>query len=334
MGYTCLVPLQHYTLITPPEFAGLRIDQALAQWLPEASGHAISKAKVRQLIVAGAVYLNGHRVRIASKTLIVRARLEVHIDWKKLEKLEVRAQVPALSAQSILYEDDALIVVNKPAGLPTQPTLDEARSNLYGDLKAWLAAREGRSVAETYLGLHHRLDRDTSGAILFTKRKEANFGIAEQFKQHQIRKVYQALTERPVGGGGARREGETWKERNYLGRVSRRGKAAMFGAVRSGGDLAETDFKVLGAYARGLWVEAKPLTGRTHQIRVHLAEVGMSILGDFLYGRAASAPRLMLHAATLTLRHPLTQNELAVQSPLPEDFRQCLATLTSSPKAG
>ena len=149
---------------TPAE-RGMRLDQLLAQWLPQALEREVSKAKARKLVVAGAVYLNGSRVRIASKEIFPGARIEVYVDEQKLFESDGRAQDRpfVLTASQLLYEDEYLIAVDKPPGLPTQPTLDEARVNLFAALKKFLAQRDSRPDA--YVGLHHRLDRDTSGVI-------------------------------------------------------------------------------------------------------------------------------------------------------------------------
>ncbi len=326
--------LKKLTLRIHQSQAGVRLDQALADWLPQALGQPVSKAKVRKLIIAGAVYLNAKRVRIASKELRAGAKVDAYVDFDRLMDDQTRRdQVFKMGADRVLFEDESLIVVDKPAGLPTQPTLDEARDNLFAAVKKFLARRD--SVVDPYVGLHHRLDRDTSGVVLFTKRKEANAGVAEMFKSHHIEKVYQALAVRPerppVAVGGE------WKVKNYLGRLQGTSKRAKFGAVRSGGDPAETDFRLMEDVGQVLHVEARPRTGRTHQIRVHLSESGMSILGDDLYANGSSAqltagvqvPRLMLHAERLEFRHPVTGREMAVRSPLPEDFQQVLRRLKS-----
>src|SRR5262249_38052355 len=120
-----------------------------------------------------------------------------------------------------------------------------------------------------------------------------------------------------------------WNIKNHLGKVSSKSKRAMYGAVDSAGDLAETAFRVVEQHSRGIWIEAIPRTGRTHQIRVHLSEYGLPILGDDRYGedRSELAPRLMLHASQLVFPHPVTRRETSVKSPLPQDFKRCLGRL-------
>ncbi|MCC7442077.1 MAG: RluA family pseudouridine synthase [Bdellovibrionales bacterium] len=336
--------IQRFRVSVPPGSAdGLRLDQALADLLPKAMGEPVSRGKARKLIIAGAVYVNRRRVRVASRPVHAGAAIEVVLDPVRWEggKASATNERVELGPSQVVYEDGDLIVVNKPAGLPTQPTLDQARDHLFASVKRLLASRPG-APREPYVGLHHRLDVDTSGLVLFTKTKRANPGVGRLFAEHGIQKTYQALALRP--GGGA--PGEKWVVKNFLGRLPGPKKPSRFGAVRSGGDAAETRFRLLadlpgaaagkGAGPRvpggALWVEAEPLTGRTHQIRVHLSEAGMPILGDRLYGRLQSgAPeiitRLMLHAARLRFRHPITEKELVVEAPLPPDFQAALAAL-------
>lgn len=316
----------------PKEMEGQRLDQALVDLLSASSevarlGVAMSKGKARKLIVAGAVYLNGGRVRIASKVCRPGARIEVYLDPAKLGTEGERAAPRdwAFDASAILYEDEWIIGVNKPAGLPTQPTLDEARANLYVLLQKFLRARDG---ADAYVGLHHRLDRDTSGAMVFTKRKEANAEIGRAFAEHLARKTYLAIV------SAARPLPETWAVDNFLARE--KGKAGKMVAVRSGGDRAITDFRLLGEAEGFALVEARPRTGRMHQIRVHLAGGGTPIVGDRTYGGIPKIPgktgdlRVMLHAAALTFPHPVTKLGVSFAAPPPPDFKQCSAMLFES----
>jgi 23S rRNA pseudouridine1911/1915/1917 synthase len=309
-----------------------RLDQVLAEWLPTVINQPVSKGKVRKLIVAGAVYLNTKRVRIASKELMANAKVDVFIDLEKLNSDAVSKDSPfVMTEDRVLFEDEYLIAVNKPPGLPTQPTVDEARDNLYAAVKKFLARRPG-AVATPYVGLHHRLDRDTSGIILFTKSTDANAGIATAFSQHLAVKVYNALV--IPNGKSTSVIPDTWQVKNYLGQAKVGGKKGKYSSVRSGGDFAHTDFKLLGRSTLGLWIEARPRTGRTHQIRIHLSEEGLPILGDLTYGGTTqvgtlAVPRLMLHAASLTFPHPIHQSSISIQSTLPEDFSRCLKGLQS-----
>jgi len=317
------VPLTRLKLITTPEHDAQRLDEALSAWLTEALQRPVSKAKARRLIVAGAILVNGRRVRIAPQALVSGATIEAGIDIKKLfGDSTSRDKAFELSTDRILFEDDDLILVDKPPGLPAHPTADARRDNLFAAVRRFLAKRDG--AAEPYVGIHQRLDRDTSGVVLFTKSKRANAATAEIFSNHQGIKIYQALTAAPQSSAGLMKP--EWTIENYLGKIDSDSKRSKYGAVRSDGDFAATRFRVLAAHPRGLWVEAIPKTGRTYQIRVHLSEFGVPILGDDLYGFDGSrdAPRLMLHAVELVFSHPTTKREMSVKSPLPSDFQQCL----------
>jgi RluA family pseudouridine synthase len=325
--------LQKWVLKTTAQHQGQRLDDVLVAWLPGVLKQSVSKGKVRKLIIAGAVYLNGKRVRIASKVILEHAQIQIFLDLAKLNSESTRQDRPfEMTPERVVFEDEHLIVINKPPGLPTQPTLDESRDNLFAAVKRFISKREKIPADQVYVGLHHRLDRDTSGLILMTKTKEANPGIADLFKNHGITKIYYALT-------GVRRSSPltTWEVKNYLGRSKSSGKKNYFSSVRSGGDFAHTEFRLIENLAAGYWIEARPLTGRTHQIRVHLSEDGMAILGDPTYSGGdesnrvmrvdSSIPRLMLHAVSLTFTHPILKTRVSIQSHLPEDFNQCLNNL-------
>jgi 23S rRNA pseudouridine1911/1915/1917 synthase len=313
-------------LIAAGQHARKRLDQILADWLPEALGRPISKSKVRKLIMAGAVHLNGRPLMSAAKALLPGATVEAYIDLAKLfDDSTARDREFELTADRILFEDEDLIVIDKPPGLPAHATLDKTRDNLVAAVSRFLSKRD--ELIDPYIGVHQRLDRDTSGVVLLTKSRRVNAAIAEVFLNHQEVKIYQALTVPRARSGLRRALEQEWTIKNYLGKVSSKSKRARYGAVKSAGDFAETSFRVIGAYRGGVWVEAIPRTGRTHQIRVHLSECGLPILGDDLYGAGKSdrlAPRVMLHAAQLTFPHPITGRKVSVKSPLPTDFQRCL----------
>jgi RluA family pseudouridine synthase len=316
-------------LTTTREHATRRLDHTLADWLPKTLGRSVSNAKVRKLIMAGAVRLNGRPMKLASKTLSEGSTIEAYIDVAKLfDDSTSRDKQFELTADRILFEDEDLIVVDKPSGLPAHPTADEARDNLFAAIMRFLSQRDG--VAKPYVGVHQRLDRDTSGVVLFTKSQRVNAAVSEIFAKHQGTKVYHALTLPPGQLRSGRKVERQWTIKNYLSKVSSKSKRVKYGAVEADGNFAETSFRILEQYPRGLRIEAIPKTGRTHQIRVHLSEYGLPILGDDLYGpdhdrfRKEATSRLMLHAAKLIFPHPIMQRDISIESPIPDDFRQCL----------
>ncbi|HEY2951853.1 MAG TPA: pseudouridine synthase [Verrucomicrobiae bacterium] len=184
----------------------------------------------------------------------------------------------------MLFEDDHLLVINKPAGLNTHAPGPFAGEGLYD----WLRHREPRWAT---LAIIHRLDKETSGLMVFGKTPLANRLLTEQFAEHSVRKKYLLLTDRVVKPGSFTAESA----------LARAGDKYLSRPLHAGGERAETRFRSIGRNGNNTLVEAEPVTGRTHQIRVHAAEHGFPILGDTLYGGTAW-PRVCLHAAALTLR--------------------------------
>ena len=317
------MPITKLKLITTGKHAGARLDELIADWLTNTLKREVSKAKARKLVMAGAVRLDGQRVRSASDGLVPGTSIEAWIDKSKLFRdATSRDKAFDVTDDRILFEDEDLIAIDKPSGLPSQPTVDQARDNLYAALSRFVGRRDG--VEEPYIGVHQRLDRDTSGVVLFTKSRRVNAAVSDIFSQRLGTKIYQAITAPPE----RTTPGDAWTIKNRLGKVSSKAKRTNYGAVRADGDFAETSFRVLERHSRGLWIEASPKTGRTHQIRVHLAEHGLPILGDDLYGmHNGGAPRLMLHACELRFPHPITRDEVVVRSSMPADFEQCLRSL-------
>lgn len=224
----------------------------------------------------------------------------------------------------ILFEDSYFLAAEKPAGLPSQDTLDKTRPSFFSALKSELQKERG---ADFYLALHHRLDRDTSGVMIFAKTKEANTPLADLFKNHHIQKTYMALSKKF-------RCAPQWQSKNFLAEAPRTNKdRARMIPVKSGGQSAITDFKLIEELTQGLLIEARPLTGRMHQIRAHLSERGLGIFGDDLYASAKAPvpPRLMLHAHRLEFIHPFTQEAILIECPIPDDMQKFKEILKQQP---
>lgn len=223
-------------------------------------------------------------------------------------------RIVELSPRRILYEDPDLLVVDKPPGLVSHATVDPARDHLVAAVSRLLQARDGEVG---HLALHHRLDRDTSGAVLFSRRAALDAALGAAFAERRVDKVYLAIVARQPSR--AFPAGVTELDA-YL--APGKGPGGRTLVVRSGGKPARTRVRVRQQAAGWLLVEARPLTGRTHQIRVHLAHLGFPILGDPLYGGAApDTKRLLLHALRLQLDHPRTGERLRVVAPPPRAFR-------------
>ena len=291
------------------EDAMVPLDRWLATELSRALGRPVPRGLVRRAIVGGVVTVGGRIARDPGLTprrgpsVFVR-----HFDW--LPEVE-----PARPLR-VLYEDDSVIAVDKPAGLPTHGNKDGDRPSLTGLVER----HTGRPVF-----VHHRLDAGTSGVVLFAKAAEANASLARSFAGREVDKTYVALVARPP---------IDWPSEMTIDTpilVSDNGSVR----VDRAGVPAKTRLRVLERRADCLLLEARPVTGRKHQIRVHLASLGAPIRGDARYGGPAAA-RLMLHAARLELRHPLTGEQLAVVSPRPEEFgaRAALSRSSRSPRPG
>jgi 23S rRNA pseudouridine1911/1915/1917 synthase len=288
-----------------------KLEDILAQ-SPEMETHKFSKSMIRKLLIAGRIYVNGKRMRAAA--YLLKGGEIIDIYWDKQiapEKLTGDRFLPV----RVLYEDEAIICFNKPASLPTQPTVDEDRPNLFDLAKKQLSEQSKKPI---YLGMHHRLDRDTSGVILFTRDEKFNHFIGEQFKEHKCSKLYVAV----VHGKLKNPKG---KIESFLAPVGKKGKIARFGSVKKGGKKAITDFLVLASNDKYSLVEVSITTGRTHQIRVHFSEMGHPILGDTLYGSPVAEynrlGRFLLHAHALTIEHPVSHNSVRIESPIPQEFR-------------
>ena len=204
---------------------------------------------------------------------------------------------PSSPAPCVLHEDEHLLVVNKPAGLNTHAPAPFAGEGLYD----WLRHREARWAK---LAIIHRLDKETSGLIVFGKTPLANRSLTEQFTRRDVRKKYLLLTA----------HGLEQTEFTATSKITRLGERYVSGTT---GELAETIFRnanLKSQIPNSKFVEAEPLTGRTHQIRVHAAENGFPILGDTLYG-GSPFPRVCLHAAEITLRHPASDKTICFRAP-------------------
>jgi 23S rRNA pseudouridine1911/1915/1917 synthase len=290
------------------DVVGLRLQQALAV--------SLARARVRSLVARGRVRVDGELVRGAGRPLAVGQRVEVELGpHDLLSRAAAADRAFVLTEERVLYRDAALLGVDKPPGLPMHPTADPRRPSLSVEVRRFL----GGAGPPPYLAVHQRLDRDTSGVVLFAVDPRANRGLARAFAGREVEKTYVALTARPGRLPAARFRVAVPLLEDGRGRV-RVGVA--------GGRAAETDVRVVEVLGRALLVEARPRTGRKHQVRAHLAHAGLPILGDRVYGPGGpGAARLMLHARSLSLPHPLTGEPLVVLSPLPADMVNALSRL-------
>ncbi|MBR4790622.1 MAG: RluA family pseudouridine synthase [Treponema sp.] len=275
----------------------IRLDEFLRQELPARIGQDVSNSKIRRLIVAGAVSVNQRHTQRPSFELRGKSEITVELDLEKLfyEKQpdDIKFEV---TPESVLFEDENLIFINKPAFFPVEQTITGNRDNLHDAVVRYLWSKNPKLRNPPYVGIMHRLDRETSGVILFTKTRAINKQISELFQSHSFVKKYLAVVPALL------EEGTQFTVEMNMGRISSSTQAAKWGETKDG-QYSKTDFKVLSR----IIVEDKPCvliectlyTGRTHQIRVHLSSKDIPILGDTLYGGLA-AERIYLHSCELS----------------------------------
>jgi 23S rRNA pseudouridine1911/1915/1917 synthase len=282
------------------ELAGLRIDQFVVTQLP-----ALSRARVQALLKSGHITLNGGKAKTSAR---LRAGDLVRV-------VEPPPMSAAAEAQNIplevLFEDDDLIVINKPAGLVVHPGAGNRDGTLVNALLHHCQELSGAGGLDRP-GIVHRLDKDTTGCLVAAKNDAAHRSLVRQFAGRAVSKIYLAL----VSGRFAKASGEV---NAPIGRHPLNRKKM---AVVERGRPARTGWHVLRQLPCGSLVECTLHTGRTHQIRVHLKHLGHPVLGDDVYGKRADFPRQMLHAWKLAFAHPRTGESLNFQSPIPPDFVQ------------
>lgn len=259
-----------HTMAITEDMHGIRLDEALARLA------VISKGEARRIIDRGGCALNDSMVRVASRGVKAGDRLIVGM----MQPGEFRELV--LPPEAIVYQDRDLLAVNKPSGVASQRTPYQ----LKGTLEYWVAEEFARQGIKEPVRVVHRLDRGTSGLMLFPKNRQCAAWLSDLFSKGAIAKRYLAL----VSGAPAV---SCWSSDGPIGKLG----PARWG-VMSGGRGAHTGFRLLSASDGMSLVEASPRTGRTHQIRVHLAADGLPIVGDTTYG-GKQAPRLMLHCVEL-----------------------------------
>lgn len=299
-----------------------RLDEILRQKLPQIIQKEISNSKIRRLIISGCVYVNKSQVRIPGFSVRQKAEISVAVDEEKLffEKQpdDIKFEV---TSESVIFEDDNIIIVNKPAFFPTEAGMVGSRDNLHAAVIRYLWNKNPSLRNQPYVGVMHRLDRETSGVILFTKSRAVNAHCHDMFENHTARKIYRAVALK----NSRFKIGDEFSVEFPMGRVSLKSQTAKWGHVeRSKGGLdSKTDFKIVDEGKLNgksvFYIECKPLTGRTHQIRVHLSSVGMAIVGDELYGGIESK-RIMLHAKELVFPFPGTKEMTVAKADFPDGF--------------
>lgn len=292
---------------------GERLDVFVARRMPQ-----LTRSRVQRLIDDGRVRVAGERARAALR-LDVGQRVVVDVPPATPMSAE-----PEPIALDVIFEDGDLLIVNKPPGMTVHPAPAHPASTL---VNAVLAHCRDLSGIGGVLrpGIVHRLDRDTSGVIVVAKNDAAHNALARQLKDRRVEKTYLALVE----GTPSPSEGVIDAP------VARDPRRRERMAVIEGGREAVTAYRVLERMQGLSLVEARPRTGRTHQIRVHLAAIGHPIAGDRVYGRASSVVgRQFLHAARIAFTHPRSGERVEFEAPLPEDLRAALERARRGDSAG
>jgi 23S rRNA pseudouridine1911/1915/1917 synthase len=297
---------------------GERLDVFLREKFP-----AASRGAMQRLVEQGHVRVNG---KIVKPTHTPRAGESVEVHWPEARPAEAQPEEMPLD---ILFEDQSLLVVNKPAGLVVHPAAGHEEHTLVNALLHHCAGSLSGIGGVARPGIVHRLDKETSGCLVVAKNDETHLALAEQFSRRVVKKIYHAI----VCGELAHEAGEIHAA--IARHPTHRKRMAVHGD--SAGRAAHTSWRVLERLKSATLVEAQIHTGRTHQIRVHFQHLGHPLAGDDTYGAKPNArlkeltnyaaPRVLLHAKELTFVHPRTLQPVNFEAPLPADFKHALKLL-------
>ena len=294
-----------------------RLDSFLRDRFP-----AVSRGAIQRLIEEGHIRVNGRSVK---PTHSPRAGERVEVHWPEARPAEAQPEEMPLD---ILHEDDALLVLNKPAGLVVHPAAGHEQHTLVNALLHHCAGQLSGIGGVARPGIVHRLDKETSGCLVVAKTDETHVALSTQFATRKVEKLYQAI----VCGEMERDQGEI---RAAIARhPSHRKRMAVDHEL---GRAARTTYRVVERLRGATLAEVTLHTGRTHQIRVHFQFLGFPLVGDATYGHRQNqrlaeltnytAPRQMLHAGRLSFTHPRSGKRMSFTAPLPEDFRDALSAL-------
>ncbi len=304
------------------------VGERLVKALASASG--LSRERIKALLGEGAITLDGKAPGQPSLKLTAGTQFAITLP----EVIAAEAQ-PQDIPLTIVFEDEHLIVIDKPAGLVVHPAAGNADGTLVNALLHHCANNGGGQLSGiggvARPGIVHRIDKDTSGLLVVAKSDAAHEGLARQFADHSIERAYLAV----VGGLPLPASGTV---QGWIGRSDHdRKKMAVLHELNKRGKHAVTHYKVLERFATAALVECRLETGRTHQVRVHMASIGHALLGDPTYGRTPAQLRTLLkhlgfarqalHAAVLGFGHPVTGAQLRFESKPPADFAALLVDL-------
>jgi 23S rRNA pseudouridine1911/1915/1917 synthase len=293
-----------YTLVA--DVPGVRLDKFVAAKCPE-----LSRTRAQELVATGFITVNGRPAKSGFK-LASHDRVDISIPPGPPSALS-----PEPIPLKIVYEDGDLLVVDKPAGLPVHPAPGHPSHTLVNAVLNYLPALADADSLRP--GIVHRLDKDTSGLIIVAKNRPAHENLSDQFKARSVSKTYIVLVRgklEPVSGIIEAAIGRDPRHRQRM-------------AVVEKGRDARTEYRVLKYIGDHSLLEIRPQTGRTHQIRVHLAAIGFPVLGDAAYGiKSPRLSRQFLHASRLGFSLPSSGRHVEFTSPLPADLEQALSLLS------
>ena len=278
----------------------------------------LSRTMVKRLLDEGKIIVNDKQEK-ASYKVQTGDKIEIQIDAPKDIKIEAQ-EIPI----DIIYEDNDILVVNKPKGLVVHPANGNPDGTLVNAIMAICKNSLSGIGGELRPGIVHRLDKDTSGLLIIAKNDKAHISMSEKIKNREVNKTYIALVRGIIGENEATINmpiGRSTKDRKKM-------------AVNKNGKEAITHFKVIGRYntskAGYTLLEIKIDTGRTHQIRVHMAEIGHPVVGDMVYSNGKNEFGIegqCLHAKSLDFNHPITEKEMHLEAPIPEYFEEVINKL-------
>ncbi|MFS4437884.1 RluA family pseudouridine synthase [Paracoccaceae bacterium GXU_MW_L88] len=315
-----------------------RLDKALAEAAPD-----LSRSRLKVLIEAGAVSRDGTPASDAK--MKVEAGEVWDIAIPEAEEIDL---IPQNIPLDIVFEDDDLIVVNKPAGLTVHPGAGQPDGTLVNALMYHCGDRLSGIGGEKRPGIVHRIDKDTSGLLVVAKSDSAHQGLAAQFAAHDLERQYRAFCWGVPSPGDPRLAGLTavrWQNARLTlnAPIARHRHDRKKMAIVEGGKRAVTHVEIAEPLTGSAEITCRLETGRTHQIRVHMAHIGHPLIGDPVYGGGRSVPQALspaardyiaafprqaLHAETLGFRHPVSDEMLRFSAPLPEDMQKLRAFLT------
>ncbi len=289
------------------DVAGLRLDKFVGERCS-----ALSRTHAQQLIRDGFITVNGKSAKPSLK-LNIDDKIDIVIPPETPPNLE-----PENIPLKIVYEDADLLVVDKPAGLPVHPAPGHPSYTLVNAVLVHLPSlsKDADSIRP---GIVHRLDKDTSGLIIVAKNRLAQANLSQQFKNRVVKKTYIALVQGKLTPEKGTIEAAIGRDPSHRQRM----------AIVAKGREARTEYRVIKYIGKYSLLEIKPETGRTHQIRVHLAAISFPVIGDATYGLKSSRfPRQFLHASKIAFKLPSTGKEITLESPLPADLQQILKEIS------